>query len=180
MNALSPYCIQIISLKNQNYQYQYDIHSDFFSNFENSTVEKGSLKCFLSLDKTDNYINMAFVTEGSVELICDRSLDAFDYPVNINNNILFKYSEEDQVIDDEVELISRNRQEINVAQYIYEFIATAIPLKKLHPRFDDDDDQNELIYSTSTEKDQEKENKKEEDDIDPRWKSLIKLRNQLN
>lgn len=181
MDALSKYWIQIINLKNKNYRYDYLIDDSFFDHFENSPIEKGSLKCLLSLDKTDNYIQIHFNIEGRVELTCDRTLDKFDHPLTTDHQIMFKFGEEDREIDDEVEMISRSRQGINVAQYIYEFVSTSIPMKKLHPRFkDEDEEDDQLIYRSNTDETGDQEGEKEQKDIDPRWETLLKLRNQLN
>lgn len=181
MNDLSTYWIEIIGLSNKAHRYEYTIGDDFFENFEGSEVTQGSLKCSLQLTKNDNFIEIQFGIAGKVGLVCDRSLDPFDFPVNIKKTILFKYGEEDREIDDEIEMISRNRQGINVGQYIYEFIATAIPMKKLHPRYEAEDPEtldDELIYSSGTSgKDPENEESQQED---PRWEALKKIRNNLN
>jgi uncharacterized protein len=66
-----------------------------------------------------------------------------------------KYGEEDREIDDEIEMISRNRQGINVGQYIYEFIATSIPMKKLHPRYSEEEAKevgDKLIYTSESQR----------------------------
>ncbi len=178
MNDLSTYWIDIIGLTNKVHLYEYSIDDAFYKIFDGSEISKGSLKCLLQLTKNDNFIEMQFDISGKVELICDRSLDLFDFPVHVKKTILFKYGEEDREIDDEIEMISRHRQGINVGQYIYEFIATAIPMKKLHPRYSGEETvnaENELIYSS--------DNNKEEDPAemkDPRWEVLKKLKNNLN
>jgi uncharacterized protein len=178
VNDLSTYWIDIIGLSNKVHQYEYSIEDGFFKNFDGSEVSKGSLKCSLKLTKNDNFIEMQFGISGKVELICDRSLDPFDFPANATKTILFKYGEEDREIDDEIEMISRHRQGINVGQYIYEFITMAIPMKKLHPRYAGENSGNpkdELIYSS------DKEHGKDQDELDdPRWEALKKLRNNLN
>ncbi|MBS0000007.1 MAG: DUF177 domain-containing protein [Cyclobacteriaceae bacterium] len=178
MNDLSTYWIDIIGLTNKVHDYGYSIEDKFFRNFEGNEISKGSLKCSIELIKNDNFINMKFDISGKVELMCDRSLDPFDYPLKIKKNILFKYGEEDREIDDEIEMISRNRQGINVGQYIYEFIVTEIPMKKLHPRFSGEESKEAadgLIYSSGTGKDED-----DSEIEDPRWEALKKLRNNLN
>jgi uncharacterized metal-binding protein YceD (DUF177 family) len=174
MSDLSKYGIDIIGLKNQEYQYQYLVDQLFFRNFENNEIEKGSLNCIIVLNKTDDYIDASFQIDGSVELICDRSLDKFDYNINLTNRILFKYGEEDREIDDKVEMISRNRQTINMAQYIYEFVITGMPMKKLHPRYLADDIKEEIVYSSGN---TPEESEKQDQEVDPRWEALKKLRN---
>lgn len=178
MNDLSKYWIEIIGLSNKVHLSEYSIVGEFFKNFDGSEISKGSLKCFLQLTKNDNFIEMQFKISGKVGLICDRSLDPFDYPLTITKTILFKYGDEDREINDEIEMISRHRQGINVGQYIYEFIATAIPMKKLHPKFAAEESVNpedELIYSSDSNMDSD-----HSEMDDPRWEALKKLRNNLN
>ena len=179
MSDLSRYQIDLIGLKNRDYEFHWTIDSVFFQNFENSLIDKGSLECSLLLSKKETFIEMFFSIEGTLELICDRSLDNFDYPVYEQKKLLLKFGEEDREIDDEVEIISRNKQNINVGQYIYEFITTAIPLKKLHPRFDGENEKGEsLVYSTDSEREEKKDI--EDSAIDPRWEALKNLKNNLN
>ena len=48
---------------------------------------------------------------------------------------MFKYGDKDEEITDEIMIIHRDTATLELGQYIYEFIALAIPLKKLHPKF---------------------------------------------
>ena len=175
MSGLSKYWIEIIHLKNQEYRYEFRIDDTFFAHFEESEIKKGSLECVIILRKTEGFIETTFQINGSVELECDRSLDKFDYPVHITRSLIFKFGEEDMEIDDEVEMISRNRQRIGMAQYIYEFITMNIPMRRLHPRYTDEaKDQEEKLYYSSAD---QSESPDLGGDIDPRWEALKKLRN---
>ena len=87
--------------------------------------------------------------------------------------MIFKFGEEDREIDDEVEMISKDRQSIDMSQFFFEFISMAIPMKKLHPRYMNEEQYDEGLYFSS-DKESDFENKKEE--IDPRWEALKKLR----
>jgi len=89
VNDLSAYWIDFIGLTNKVYQYEYSIEDEFFKNFDGCEISKSSLKCLLQLNKNDNFIEMRFDLSGKVGLICDRSLDPFDYPVKIKKTILF-------------------------------------------------------------------------------------------
>ena len=72
--------------------------------------------------------------------------------------------------------ISRDTVSLELGQYIYEFIALAIPLKKLHPRFqeeaDEGDAEGKIVYSSSAEPTETKNG----EEIDPRWNILKKLK----
>ena len=121
---------------------------------------------------------MSFKIEGFVELICDRSLDAFDYQVRLEDNLILKFGEESEATkEDEIAFIPWNTQTIYLGQYIYEFLSLAVPMKKLHPRYmdedDDDDDGQEdmkLIYSSKEASGNNRE------DIDPRWQKLKEIK----
>lgn len=175
MSGLSKYWIEIIHLKNQEYRYEFRIDDSFFAHFKESEIRKGSLDCLIILRRTEGFIETIFHIHGSVELECDRSLDKFDFPVHITRTLIFKFGEEDREIDDKVEMISRNRQRIGMAQYIYEFIAMNIPMRRLHPKYGNEAEGKEegLFYSSAD----RSESADKGEDVDPRWEALKKLRN---
>ena len=56
-------------------------------------------------------------------------------------------------LTEEISIINRNKTQINVAGYIYEFIALALPMKKIHPDLRKPEEEGEeetetLIYSS--------------------------------
>jgi uncharacterized metal-binding protein YceD (DUF177 family) len=177
MNGLSKYVIDIINLKIQEYRYEFKIDPSFFTYFNESEIEKGSLVCQIALRKTEGFIEADFHIHGLVELECDRSLDKFDYTVELERKMIFKFGEEDIEINDEVEMISHNRSAIDMSQYIYEFISMGIPMKKLHPRYNNEEQNNEgdLYYTSSGPVNRKEEGNLEE--TDPRWEVLKKLKN---
>jgi len=173
MNMLDGFNIDIYKLADGRHNYQFEIGNSFFEAIEDSLLQKGSGLVNVELNKNDSFIKLNFKIEVSVELSCDRSLDLFDFPIKTDQQMIFKYGEEEQEIDDEVVVITRGKQRINVAQYIYEFIGVEIPMKKLHPRYEEaasDDD--ELVYTSKTPKNESSEEKP----TDPRWDKLKGLK----
>ncbi len=50
-----------------------------------------------------------FKIKGIAKLICDRSLEPFDFPVeDMHNKIVFKYGDQDEEITDEIIIINRD------------------------------------------------------------------------
>ena len=182
MKASRKYDIDIINLSNETHDYEYVIDSSFFQGFEGSYIEKGNLNVKVALTKSETLLMSSFHIDGIVGLICDRSLEPFDYEIKTSNNLIFKYGDDYVELTDEIVTIPHNAQKINVAQYIYEFIGLAVPMKKLHPKFKKEEDEFEeadtiLIYSTTSETEGEEEDK---DEIDPRWDILNKLKKNNN
>ena len=174
MSQVSEFGINIRSLENKEYAFEYSVGDGFFGNFENTEVSHGSLTCKAILNKTSSFIRVIILIDGSVELVCDRSLDTFQYPIKTKGELIYKFGDEDAEIDDLIFVISRKRHDINIAQSIYDLISTAIPMKKLHPRYKDNlEEDDELVYSTEQEITAHKE---DTEAIDPRWEALKKLK----
>ena len=165
--------IDIFNLSNKPHEFDFKFDDKFFEEFEDSFVEKGSGKVHVVLNKSDTMINLVVEIEGKVELVCDRSLENFDYPVQSKNELILKFGDEWEELSEQIVVIPRDSERINVAQFIYEFIGLALPMKRLHPKFEDEDqsDEPEMVYSSSEE---EKEN--EGGSVDPRWSELKKLK----
>lgn len=179
-NALRAYDINIAGLENKTYTYDFESGDAFFAALNQSLIEKGKVQTQLLLDKSETMIRLNFHISGTVEQVCDRSNDLYDEPVDTERMLLLKFGDHNEELSDEIELIERHTVTINVAQYIFDFICLALPMKRLHPRFrkeeetDSDDVQNgKIIYQSGRESDQPDETQ----ETDPRWAALRKLSN---
>lgn len=191
MKARKQFDINILKLSNGDHHYEYDINSSFFSEFEDSFIEKGDLKANVILTKSETMIQASFEIEGEVELTCDRTLEKFNEPISANENLIFKYGEEFKELSEDIIIIPKDLPTLNISQYVYEFIGLAVPMKKLHPRFreeleaalEDEETEGILVYSTGGDEEDEEENNIEEsgeEQKDPRWEILNKLKKNLN
>jgi uncharacterized metal-binding protein YceD (DUF177 family) len=173
---LGAYRINIVGLSNKIHHFNFDLGAEFFRKYDSDLVSTGNFRVDVVLDKHETFIEAEFKIQGKVELTCDRSLEPFDFPIETTRKMLFKYGEKDEEITDEIMTISRETVSIELGQFIYEFITLAIPLKKLHPRFqdevDEEDSEGKIVYSSS---DKPTETKNGEE-IDPRWNMLKKLK----
>ena len=165
---LKDFNINIVGLSNKVHHFQFEVGSAFFGHFDTNLIEEGEFVADLALDKHETFIEVDFKIKGTARLVCDRSLDLFDYPIETANKIVFKYGDGDVELDDDIIQIDRETVRLEVGQYIFEFIGLAIPMKKLHPRFAGTErEEDELIYTS--------EDEKSEDEIDPRWEKLKNL-----
>lgn len=145
-NSIDTFKISIFHLQNKQYLHEFEGDDDFFMDLEQELklIEKGQFKATVSLDKSETMIQMLYKITGSVELTCDRSLDLFDFPFDITQKMILKFSDHTEEITEELMFIDRNVQYINVAQDIFDFICLQIPIKKLHPRYTE----NEVTYES--------------------------------
>jgi uncharacterized protein len=174
--GLNPYNVNIIGLSNKAHSYNYQFSDEFFAKYGQDLISGGKFAAEIVLDKHDTFIEADFKIKGDAALICDRSLEQFDSPVAIRKKMVFKYGEEETEISDEIFIITQETVSLDLGQLMYEFIALEIPIKKLHPRFqneesEEDESEGKLIYTSSTSSDDDGD-----DEIDPRWEQLKKLK----
>jgi uncharacterized protein len=180
---LRNYDIDIVRLREGKHTFSFEVNNDFFSQFEdNNLVTNGDLKVRVVLNKDINLIEALFEIEGTVELVCDRSLETFDSPLNAAEKVLYKYGAEEQEVNEEIYIITRDTPRLRLAQLIYEFILLALPAKKIHPDYigemdeDDFDDEGQLVYTSDEEWEEDEEDSPPEDYADPRWEVLKNLK----
>jgi uncharacterized metal-binding protein YceD (DUF177 family) len=175
--GLRAFGVNIIGLSNKVHHFTYEFGDEFFAAYGTGLVSEGHFKADVELNKHETFIEATFKIAGHTKLICDRSLDPFDYPINFTRKIVFKYGDADEELSDEIVMIHRDTDTLDLGQYIYEFIGLQIPIKRLHPRYQheldmDDDAEGKIIY-TSGDTDSDPDSS---DDIDPRWEKLKKLK----
>ena len=182
MKELSKYNIDIYGLEDKQYDYDMESGDAFFEELDQDLIEHGHFKTHVELKKSATMIQLHFHTEGVVELLCDRSLEPFEEPVVSDERLILKFGDHNEELTDEIEIINRNTNRINIAKYIFEFIALSLPIKKIHPslRTDDDEtitpDDDEVILVYSSESTDEDEDDEVPEKIDPRWEALKKLK----
>lgn len=177
----SRYNINIYGLEDKSYEFDYELGPEFFEEVPQELIQKGNFTVHLVLDKSSTMLQLRFTMKGSAELTCDRSLEVFDEPVDTEGKMILKFGDHDEDITEEISIINRNRTRINVAGYIFELIALALPMKKIHPDLreqyqgdDQEDDTEMLVYSS--EKRENENSEAANGKVDPRWEALNKLK----
>ncbi|MBC7388513.1 MAG: DUF177 domain-containing protein [Opitutaceae bacterium] len=166
--------IEIFQLKAGIHHYDFEIKDSFFQLMGTTLIEKGNLRAEVILDKNTDFFKLNFLIKGHVNLTCDRSLEEFEQYIDLNKSLIIRYGDKTEEVSDDLETITSDTLTIDLGKYIYEYIGLEIPYKKLHPKFREQvslSDQDPLVYQTETYRKSDLE-----DDIDPRWKALLKLK----
>lgn len=171
---LQDFAIDLLQLKEGRTEHDYHIGSAFFAHYENELVSDGQLEAHLTLDKTAAMIVANFSLKGHVELVCDRSLEPFDEPMEWQKRVIFKYGEEEGEIDEEVFILPYGAESLDSGRFFYEFVLLEVPQKRLRPDLRDEEDESgsygKMIYEDEpTAEDNGEAN-------DPRFEALKKLR----
>lgn len=183
VKELSKYNIDIYGLEDKQYDYDMESGDAFFEEMEQDLIEHGHFKTHVILNKSATMIQLRFQTKGGVTLTCDRSLETFEEPIDSDERIILKFGDHNEELTEEIEIIGRNTNRINVARYVFDFIALSLPVKKLHPSlrteedefdFEDDEEEGTLVYTSGAE--EEGDEREEDEKVDPRWEALKKLK----
>jgi len=129
MNALQPFEIPISGLQIGKHNFHYKIDNGFLKAME-ATHREGNFEVDLELDRKPSLFEISFNIVGSINLPCDRCMEAIDLPIETSNTLVFKYAEEERE-EEEIVFILPSTMNLNVAKYIYEMIMLAVPLRKV-------------------------------------------------
>lgn len=167
--AFRAFEISIFNLSNKVHEYRFPIDEKLFGLFEQHIVERGEGTCGVVLTRSETMMTLHFNINAKVELICDVSVKPFWYEIVEEKDIMVKFGEEDAELSEDVIVIHRDTQFLNVAEYIYQFLLLSIPMKKIHPDVKDEQ-RPEMVYSSG------ETAPEDEPETDPRWAALKNLK----
>ena len=172
MKMLKDYEISFFGLKEGLHKFEYKIDQGFFEFFEYDEFNGANLDVNLDFRKKSNMLELHFSGQGVVNVNCDVSNEPFDLPVEGQLDLVVKFGEDFNDDNDEVLILPHGEHQMNVAQYIYEMMALALPSKKVHPGIEDGTLESEILDKLD---ELSPDNKKEIEETDPRWDDLKKL-----
>ncbi len=174
MDYLNQFIIPFKTLTNGIHQFDYLIDDAFFENYEMSEIKKGNIKVDVTLEKTENILTFFYHLKGTANVMCDRCLDYFDLPIEREFQMFVKFGKERLEQTDEILVIPETDNEINIMQYIYEYINLSLPIQRIHP---DDKDGYSQCNAEFLEKLKEfSKTEKQENEVDPRWEILKNIK----
>ena len=169
-------------------KYEFLLDNLFFSHIDAPEVQKGKVNVVLVVKRTARAFEFTFETEGVVMVPCDRCLDEMELSVVSSDKLMVKFGREFAEEGDNLIVIPEDEGEINVAWFIYEFIALTVPMKHVHApgkcnksmtsklskhlRTTADDDSEETFEVADEDTNM---NEDVEQEIDPRWNELKKI-----
>lgn len=171
MKDLKQYNIPFVGLKIGKHSFQYQIDKKFFDYFDFHEFENALLDVDIILEKKTTLLELTFTSKGTVNVLCDLSLEPFDLKVKGTFFLVVKFGEEYNDDNEDILIIPHEAYQINVAQYIYELIVLSVPSKKIHPKVLDGTLKSDIIKKLK-ELEVNKKVSTEDASVDPRWDKL--------
>jgi uncharacterized metal-binding protein YceD (DUF177 family) len=169
--------IELPKLKNGKNEFRFEIGKKFFTHFESSLVEEGRVSVILDLYKSLNQLDAHFRFEGEIELLCDRCMLPFAYPVIREQRLIYAYRDsgiQEDDSEDEVSYMEPKNHLLDISQEVYDFICLEVPIRKVPESCKEDCPNNPL--NLLKDKGIIGEVEASEENTDPRWEALKKLK----
>lgn len=188
MGRFDKYKIDLKGMHESTMNCAFELDNQFFIDIDGPEVSKGKVHVALTVKKLmgDNAFELFFQTEGVIQVPCDRCLDDMDLDVSTQDKVMVKLGA-DYAEDGDWVIVPEEEGDINVAWFIYEFIALSIPMKHVHApgkcnkamagklgkhlRVDADDNESMDLESGVVDSDLESV----DSPVDPRWNELKKI-----
>ncbi len=175
MKAGKDYIIQFAGLSAGEHTYEFTVKDTFFEDRDYSEIKKASINIDLVLLKQSTMMVFEFEISGTVKADCDLCNTEFDLPISGNYKLIVKVGGHltgDE--DDDIITVAANEHELDLSQYIYEYIALSLPFKRIHPpdakgKSTCDKEVLKKLKKFLTEKEKE-------DPEDPRWNDLKNIK----
>jgi uncharacterized metal-binding protein YceD (DUF177 family) len=128
------YIIQFVALPLGKHEYEFEVRDKFFEGLELSEIKEGNIRIDLELLKQSSMMALEFKISGTVKVPCDICTEEFDLPIEGDYKLIVKVGGNDnQEEDDDIITIAANEHQLDLAQYIYEYITLSLPIKRVHP-----------------------------------------------
>lgn len=176
MGYLSQFKISFSGLSQGLHEYNYLIDDKFFeeAQFSGSDVKKAKINLNIDLVKQSGMLTLTFKFVSEIQVTCDRCLNDNYIPVNGVQRLIVKFAEEREYEpkdDDEVLILAPSETELDIAQYIYEYINLLMPYQRIPCEILNDFSLcNQEVIEKLTHYQSHGTPAKEE--IDPRWEAL--------
>ena len=177
MGRFDKFRIDLKGMRQSSLQMEYDLDNTFFADIDGQEFQKGAVKAVVAVKNNREVFDFTIAIKGTVVVPCDRCLDEMEVDVEAENLLKVKlgdtYADEGETV-----VIPENEGDINLAWYLYEFIALALPTKRIHaPGKCNTDMAGKLKKHTRRDADDDTfdADEQQEREIDPRWESLKNL-----
>jgi uncharacterized protein len=129
ISPLKAFDIEFVKLKIGEHQFDYSITNDFFKAFD-SSLKAEDLKLNLQFTRGNNMFTLLFKLHGMVKVECDRCLTEIDLPIESENTLMVKITENILEDQDDIIYILPSEYKLNISQPLYDFILLSLPIKK--------------------------------------------------
>ena len=166
---------QFSGLESGRYGYNYTLDNSFFERFENEELREGEVNFAVVLEKRERVLMFNFAFHGVVKTICDRCLGELEVPVSGEETLCVKFSDTETSDKEDVVILPEGEHQIDLAQWMYEYVAVRMPMQKVHEEGQCDPEMLQYISEEREPSEEDEVREMGEGETDPRWDALKTL-----
>ena len=133
------YIIPIKGMSIGKHSFDFTIDNSFFDEYESRDILGADLKVSLEIERSTLLIEVNALITGVIRTECDRCLEELEQRLATKAKLIVKFvktvGEED---DEEVLTLDPNESELNLKQFLYDYICLALPIQRVHDEGDCD------------------------------------------
>jgi len=114
------------------HSFSFELNDAFFAHFPEGLVQKGHLHVQVQLERNTTVLHFTIAVKGTIELPCDRCLDNFTLKQDFSEELFVKFGQEYAELEDNVVVIPESDHQVDLSQYLYEYVHLHLPLRKVH------------------------------------------------
>lgn len=179
MCSLEQFKIDLKALTEDVTSLDYELDNGYFAALSDAEIKGGSLHVSGSIRKTVGFFELLLDVSGTVRIPCDRCLDDMEQPIETRLRLVAKLvscemmSEGSGIpTEDDVVMVDENESVLDIAWFIYESIALAVPIQHVHQPGDCNDAMMRVLTEHSAARSSDADANQE---TDPRWDVLKNL-----
>jgi len=190
LGRLDLYKVDLKNMQQDVQEIEYLLDNQFFTNIDGEDIQKGKIRARLVITKISGVFDLSFTFSGLVIIPCDRCLDDMDFPIETSAHLIVKFGKDYSEESDEIVVIPESEGIINLAWFLYEFVALAIPIKHVHApgkcnkqmtsklkkHLAKSDEDEQSFGSDDMDDAVDTDDEQEEEKTDPRWEALRGLK----
>jgi uncharacterized metal-binding protein YceD (DUF177 family) len=132
MSKFSQYNIDLKEIADSQQTFNFLLDDDYFKKIDSPEVQRGNIEAVVTVKKpVEGMFELHFSLDGYATLACNRCLDDMRQPVTYKEILKVKFgttlSEEGDTV-----IVPEAEGQINIAWFLYEFVALNIPIKHVH------------------------------------------------
>jgi len=131
MSKFEAYNINLKEIADETKIIDFVLDEAYFKKIDSPEVQKGVVNAKVSVKKKQSLYELSFVVEGTIIIPCNRCLDDMSQQINHKEKLQVKFGETFSE-ENEIVIVPESDGGINVAWFLYEFIALSIPIKHVH------------------------------------------------
>lgn len=130
--VLREFTVPFSSLSYGEHTFSFTIEDAFFSYYEHSLIESGTIQIDMVLRKSETMLSTNYQVVGTINTTCDRCNDPIQIDISGDFKLVFKFGREESD-NEELVILPPEAYQLELADFFYEFVNVLRPNRVVHP-----------------------------------------------